>query len=88
MPFPNALLRKFVEQATEKSFDKGFFWGVSTGVFVTHFIKEDSYKKLETKYFRLRRDFLEERFSRLKPGEVFTERLHANAEVPPDGEVS
>ncbi len=73
MPFPNALLRTFVKQATEKSFDKGFFWGVCTGVFVTHFYKEDRYRKLETSYFRLKRDFVEERIRNLKPGEKFTE---------------
>jgi len=73
MRFPNPLLRTFVQQATEKSFDKGVFWGICTGVFVTHFYKEDKYKSLESKYFGLRRDFIEERLRNLKPGETFTE---------------
>jgi hypothetical protein len=45
------LLRRFVEKVTEKSFDQGLLWGVSAGVFVTHFYKEDRYKKLESKYY-------------------------------------
>jgi hypothetical protein len=51
MPFPNPLLRPFVEKVTEKSFDKGLFWGIFAGVMVTHFYKEDQYKKLQTKYY-------------------------------------
>jgi hypothetical protein len=46
----NPLLRRFVEKVTEKSFDQGLLWGVATGVFVTHFYKEDQYRKLLTKY--------------------------------------
>lgn len=51
MPFPNPLLRRFLEKVTEKSFDQGLLWGVGTGVFVTHFYQEDRYKKLESKYY-------------------------------------
>jgi hypothetical protein len=51
MPFPNPLLRKFVENVTEKSFHKGLFWGVLSGVMVTHFYTEDKYRKLESKYY-------------------------------------
>ena len=47
----NPLLRRFVEKVTEKSFDQGLFWGVASGVFVTHFYKEDQYRKLLTKYY-------------------------------------
>lgn len=47
----NPLLRRFVEKATEKSFDQGLLWGIATGVFVTHFYKEDQYRKLLTKYY-------------------------------------
>ncbi len=58
MPFPNPLLRSFVEKATEKSFDKGLLWGVFAGVMVTHFYKEDQYKKLQSKYYGLKERFL------------------------------
>lgn len=54
MPFPNPLIRHFLERTTEKAFDKGLLWGTMTGVFVTHFYKEDQYKKLETKYYDLK----------------------------------
>jgi hypothetical protein len=47
----NPLLRTFVEKITEKSFEKGLFWGIGAGVFVTHLYKKDHYKKLETKYY-------------------------------------
>ncbi len=47
----NPLLRRFVEKVTEKSFDQGLLWGVASGVFVTHFYKEDQYRKLLTKYY-------------------------------------
>jgi hypothetical protein len=73
MPFPNPLLRRFVQQATEKSFDKGVLWGICTGVLVTHLFEEDKYRKLQTKYVTLRRDFIEERIARLQPGETFIE---------------
>jgi hypothetical protein len=72
MPFPNPLLRRFVEIATEKSFDKGLFWGVFTGVMVTHFYKEDKYKKLESKYYGVKH--------RLHLQQL-TEHSHARAEV-------
>ena len=51
MPFPNPLLRKFVEQVTEKSFDKGLLWGVGTGVMVTRLYEKERYKNLESKYY-------------------------------------
>jgi hypothetical protein len=73
MPLLNPLLRTFIQQATEKSFDRGFFWGICTGVFVTHFYKEDQYRKLQSKYFKLKHDFVNERLQNLKPGEIFTE---------------
>jgi hypothetical protein len=47
----NPLLRIFVEKVTEKSFDKGLLWGISSGVFVTHLYTQDKYKKLERKYY-------------------------------------
>lgn len=45
------LLRKFVEKVTEKSFDQGLLWGVTTGVFITHLYTHDRYKKLQAKYY-------------------------------------
>jgi hypothetical protein len=73
MVFPNPLLRRFVQRATENSFDKGILWGICTGVLVTHFYKEDKYRKLESKYFKLKHDFVNERLQNLKPGETFIE---------------
>lgn len=55
MPFPNPLLRKFVEKTTEKSFDKGILWGAVSGMFVTRLFEKDKYKKLEAKYYALLR---------------------------------
>jgi hypothetical protein len=52
------LTRSFVEKATEKSFDKGLFWGVFAGTMVTHFYKEDQYKKLQVKYYSLKHQFI------------------------------
>jgi hypothetical protein len=57
MPFPNPLLRRFIEKITEKSFDQGLFWGCCTGVFATHFYKEDRYRKLESKYYDIKHRF-------------------------------
>jgi len=54
MHIPNPLLRAFVEKTTEKAFDKGLLWGTATGVFVTHFYKEDHYMKLQRKYYDLK----------------------------------
>lgn len=51
----NPLLRTFVEKVTEKSFEKGLFWGIGAGVFVTHFYKEDRYRKLESNYYAVKR---------------------------------
>lgn len=61
----NPLIRNFVEKATEKSFDRGLFWGVVTGVFTTHFYKEDQYRKLQTKYYTLKEKLLTEQILKL-----------------------
>jgi hypothetical protein len=58
----NPLLRSFVEKVTEKSFDKGLFWGIFTGTMVTHFYKEDQYKKLQVKYYCLKQQFIHSQF--------------------------
>ena len=60
--FPNPLLRTFIEKVAEKSFDKGLFWGIFVGVMVTHFYKEDHYKKLQGNYYRLKEDFIHEKY--------------------------
>jgi hypothetical protein len=49
MPFPNPLLRKFVETATEKAFDKGLFWGSAAGVFMSHLYYKDKLQKLRAR---------------------------------------
>ena len=66
MHLPNPLLRNFVEKATEKSFDKGLFWGIIAGTMVTHFYKEDQYKKLQTKYYGLKETFINHQFTQQK----------------------
>jgi hypothetical protein len=58
----NPLLRKFVERATEKSFDKGLLWGSCLGAFVTHFYKEDQYKKLQKRYYALKEKTIEDHY--------------------------
>lgn len=45
MRFPSSLLRRLVESSTEKAFDRGMFWGVSAGVFVTHLYYQDKMKQ-------------------------------------------
>jgi hypothetical protein len=47
----NPLLRSFVEKVTEKSFDKGLFWGSSAGVFASHLYYKDKLKRMESKYY-------------------------------------
>lgn len=68
MHLPNPLLRTFVEKATEKSFDKGLLWGIFAGAMVTHFYKEDQYKKLQTKYYTLKETFLNYQITEQKHG--------------------
>jgi hypothetical protein len=45
MRFPTSLLRRLVESSTEKAFDRGIFWGIGGGVFLTHLYYQDRMKK-------------------------------------------
>lgn len=58
----NPLLRSFIEKTTEKSFDKGLLWGTVVGVFITHLYKEDQYRKLQSKHYKMKEELLNNRF--------------------------
>ncbi len=75
MSISNPLLRKFVERATEKSFDKGLLWGTCAGCLLTHFYKEDKYKKLQVRYYSLKEKSITDHY--FKP-------LNECVEVPQD----
>ena len=46
MRFPGTLLRGLFEKTYDKAFDRGLFWGTSTGVLLTHFYYQDKMRKL------------------------------------------